>query len=452
MKKNDFFELQVTSTTLKGYGVAHIDGYAVFVKNACKGDKVNAKIIKVTKSYAVAIIDTVLQPSADRTADDCPISGKCGSCTFGHVSYQAECALKEAHINDAFSHIGGLDLKISAFHGTSRYGYRNKAVYPVSTSKDGGIISGFYAEKSHRIVEHDFCAISNGNFAKIRSDTVGFAEENGISAYDEAESSGILRGIYLRSAKDGSIILTLVVNGKIYGSEQIEKRFCEFILSKHPYICSILVNINQKKTNVVLGEKWRVLYGDGYLYDVLCGKKFRISPASFYQVNRGGAEILYGIAKKYAGLSGGEKLLDLYCGTGTVGICIAEKDTRLFGVDIVQSAVDDASFNASQNGINARFFRIDAQKSLDDGRLADILPDVITIDPPRKGCGIESARKIASFGAKRIVYISCDPATLARDLAEFEKCGYVSVCAEAVDMFPRTGHVETVVLMSRVER
>ena len=449
MKKNDFFELQVTSTTLKGYGVAHIDGYTVFVKSACKGDAVSAKIIKVTKNYAVAIIDTVLQSSADRTADDCPVFGKCGSCTFRHISYEAECALKEAHVNDAFSHIGGLDLKISAFHGFSPCGYRNKAVYPVSPSKDGGIISGFYAEKSHRIVEHAFCAISNVDFAKIRTDTVGFAEKNGISAYDEAESAGVLRGIYLRSAKDGSIVITLIVNGSFFGSEEAEKRFCGFITSKYPQICSILVNINKKKTNAVLGEKWRVLYGDGYLYDELCGKKFRISPASFYQVNRGGAEILYGIAKKYASLSSGETLLDLYCGAGTVGICIAESDTKLFGVEIVQSAVRDAEYNAAENGVDAEFFCIDAQKSLDDGRLKSISPDVITIDPPRKGCGIESVRKIASFGAKRIVYVSCDPATLARDLAEFEKCGYKAVCAEAVDMFPRTGHVETVVKLIR---
>jgi 23S rRNA (uracil1939-C5)-methyltransferase len=448
LKKNDFLELEVTSTTLKGYGLAHADnGCAVFIKNACEGDVVRAKIIKVTKSYAIAITDTIIQSSADRIADDCPVFSRCGSCTFRHISYDAECALKEKHINDAFSHIGGLDLKISAFHKTSPFGYRNKAVYPVAPANDGGMISGFYAEKSHRIAEHETCAISNGDFPKIRKSVIDFALENGISAYDETSGSGILRSIYLRSAKDESVILTLVINGKFFGSERKEALFCDYITSRHPNILSILINVNKKNSNGVLGSEWRTLYGDGYLYDVLCGKKFRISPASFYQVNRGGAEILYGIAKKYADLSAGEKLLDLYCGTGTVGICIAEKDTRLFGVDIVQSAVDDASFNASQNGIDARFFRIDAQKSLDDGRLADIFPDVITIDPPRKGCGIESAKKIASFGAKRIVYISCDPATLARDLAEFEKCGYVSVCAEAVDMFPRTGHVETVVLL-----
>ena len=223
----------------------------------------------------------------------------------------------------------------------------------------------------------------------------------------------------------------------------------KFSVKKHPEICSVVINVNKKDSNGVLGKKWRNLFGDGYLYDTLCGKEFRISPASFYQVNHSQTEVLYGIAKKFAGLNPGETLIDLYCGTGTVGICIAEKDTKLIGVEIVPEAVIDASYNANKNGIEAKFICLDAEKALDDERLLKIKPDVITIDPPRKGCGIESAKKIASLGAKRIVYISCNPQTLARDMVIFAELGYIGNSVIPVDMFPATGHVESVVCLTR---
>ena len=451
LKKNDFLELVVTATDKNGNGIAHAEnGMAVFIKNGCTGDKVLAKIIKVTKSYAVAIIDEIIQPSADRFADGCPVSGKCGGCVFQHITYEAECRFKADSINSAFERIGKLDLRLSSFHGAKcEKNYRNKAVYPVGKDKDGNIISGFYAQMSHRIITHDTCFIGDDDFCRIRDSVISYAEEHKIPVYNEEKREGILRSIYMRKASvDGSIILTLITNGEKLVNEKTELSFCAYILNKYPQICSILLNVNKKDSNAVLGDKWRKIYGDGYLRDVLMGKSFRISPASFYQVNHSQTEILYGIAKKYADLKSGDTLLDLYCGTGTVGICIAEKDIKLVGVEIVPQAAKDAEFNAKSNGLNAKFICLDAANALDDETLLNLKPDVITIDPPRKGCGIEAARKIAAMNAKRIVYISCYPATLARDLAEFEACGYKAVMAEGVDMFPRTGHVETVALLT----
>lgn len=453
LKKNDFLELDVTATEKNGNGIAHApNGMAVFVKNGCAGDKVLAKIIKVTKNYAVAIIDEILQPSADRFAGGCPVSGKCGGCVFQHITYEAECKFKADSINSAFERIGKIDLRLSAFHGAkSTENYRNKAVYPVGKDKDGNIVSGFYAQMSHRIIPHEKCYIGDNDFCSIRDAVTEFAKNENVPVYDEEQRTGILRSIYLRkSASNGSIILTIIANGKKLVDDKTELNFCGYMISKFPRICSILINVNEKESNAVLGEKWRTLYGDGYLRDTLMGKSFRISPASFYQVNHEQTEILYDIAKKFAALKPGDTLLDLYCGTGTVGICIAEKDTRLVGVEIVPQAAKDAEYNAKSNGLKAKFMCLDAGNALDDEKLLTLKPDVISIDPPRKGCGIDAARKIAAMGAKRIVYISCDPATLARDLAEFEVCGYKAVQAEGVDMFPRTGHVESVVLLTQI--
>lgn len=454
MKKNDFLELIITDTDKNGYGIAHAEnGMTVFVRNACAGDKLTAKIIKITKSYAVAIIENILQPSADRVAGGCSVCGKCGGCVFQHISYEAECRFKAESINSALQRIGKLDLKLSEFYGAKNINsYRNKAVYPVGADKDGNAVSGFYAQMSHRIIPHESCSIGDDDFVRIRDFIVSYITKNNIAPYKETDRTGILRSIFLRkAASDNSIILTLIINTPKFHSDKTEFDFCANIINSFPQICSVLVNVNQKPSNAVLGSKWRTLYGDGYLYDTLCGKSFRISPASFYQVNHEQTEVLYGIAKDFAGLLPGQTLLDLYCGTGTVGICIAEKDTELIGVEIVPQAAKDAEYNAKKNSLNAKFVCLDAEHALDDPKLSELKPDVITIDPPRKGCGIEAATKIAGLGAGKIVYISCDPATLARDLAQFEKCGYKAVCAKGVDMFPRTGHVECCVLLSSTQ-
>ncbi len=453
LKKNDTLELTVTGADRNGNGIAHTsEGFTVFVRNTCAGDVVCAKLIKILKHYAVAIPEKILQPSADRSVGGCAVSGKCGGCAFGHMTYEAECRYKEQSINDAFARIGGLSLRLQAFHPSARrVSYRNKAVYPVGKRADGSMTTGFYAQNSHRIVEHEACEIADPRFIAVRDAVLAFAVAHGVSPYDEQAQSGCLRSIYMRSSAE-EITLTLILAEQVFGSAATEGAFCRHMAEAFPFVTSIAVNVNRKSSNAVLGSAWRVLTGDGYLHDTLCGRHFRVSPASFWQVNHDGAELLYGIAARFAALKSSETLLDLYCGTGSVGLSVARPDTRLYGVEIVPEAVKDAAFNAAQNGLQAEFLCLDATGALDDARLKELRPDVITVDPPRKGCGLEAVRKIAALNAERIVYISCDPATLARDLAEFEVCGYRAERAEGIDMFPRTGHVETVVLLSKGEK
>ncbi len=450
LKKNEKVTLTIESLLGNGNGLARMeDGFVVFVPSACPGDIVKAHIIKVTKSYAVAKIIEIMQPSPIRFEDGCPFSKSCGGCTFQHISYEKECEFKENTVNDALSRIGKLDLRVEKFYGAKNVrSYRNKAVYPVGVNKDGKAVSGFYASMSHRIVEHDVCEISNPSFSKIRDSVIEFLNLRNVSVYNEETGSGLVRSLHLRSTKSGDVSLSLILNGDTLVSRATEDAFIKELTESFPFITTILINVNTKNSNVILGDKWRTLFGDGYIYDELLGKKFRITPASFWQVNREQAEVLYSVAKEYAGLKEGESLVDLYCGTGSVGLCIAEKGTKLYGVEIIEQAAKDAEFNARLNGIDGKFTALPTENALDDEYVKNLHPDVITVDPPRKGC-VGAVAKIAALGAKRIVYISCDPATLARDLNEFETLGYKSTRASAVDMFPRTGHVETVALLSK---
>ena len=450
LKKNDRLRLSVETLLGNGNGLCHTDeGFVVFVPHTAPGDIIDAHIIKVTKSYAVAKTVEIIQPSPYRHEDGCPFSKNCGGCTFQHISYEKECEFKENTVNDALSRIGKLDLKVEKFYGAKNScSYRNKAVYPVGMSKEGKAISGFYASMSHRITEHDVCRISNPVFSEIRDGVLQFINDRNIAGYDEENCTGIVRSIHLRSSKNNEISLTLVLNSKELLSSSTERAFVKFINKSFHEVVTILINVNTKNTNVILGDEWRTLYGDGYIYDEISGKKFRITPASFWQVNREQAEVLYSVAKEYASLEDGESLLDLYCGTGSVGLCIAGNGTKLYGVEVVEEAAKDASFNAKLNNIDGKFTALPTENALDDEYVKNLHPDVITVDPPRKGC-VGAVEKIAALGAKRIVYISCDPATLARDLAEFEILGYKAIRASAVDMFPRTGHVESVVLLSQ---
>ncbi|MBP3580881.1 MAG: 23S rRNA (uracil(1939)-C(5))-methyltransferase RlmD, partial [Clostridia bacterium] len=358
---------------------------------------------------------------------------------------------KENTINDALSRIGGLDLKVEKFHHAKNItGYRNKAVYPVGVDKDGKAISGFYASNSHRIICHDSCMISNPDFVKIRDSVIAFINENHLSVYNETTGKGLIRNIFLRSANSGETGLTLIINDNPNSTRVWQTAFVKDMTEKFPFIKTIVLNFNTKSTNVILGEKSLCLFGDGYIYDELCGKNFRINFKSFWQVNRQQAEVLYTIAKEFASLGKDDVLVDLYCGTGSVGISIADKSTRLYGVEVIEDAAKDADFNAHLNGIDGKFVALAAENALDDPFITSLKPDVITVDPPRKGC-VGAVEKTAALGAKRIVYISCDPATLARDLAEFDKLGYKAQRVQAVDMFPRTGHVESVALLVRTD-
>ena len=456
--KNEKLTLTVTSMCGNGSGIAHTDdGITVFVADAAESDKVEATVIKCAKNYLVAKITRIIEPSASRVEPDCEVSGKCGGCVFRHIGYEYEADYKRRLVEDCFSRIGGLDIKLSHFYGAdSTVACRNKAIYPVGEVKerDGGVrtVFGFYARNSHRIIPHEKCLIGSPEYTEVCRDTVTFCEKHGICAYDEESGRGVLRSVYIRGAKNsGDMLLTLVVNAKSLGNSDTESAFCRFITEKHPKVKSVMLNINRKATNAVLSDEWRTLCGDGYIYETLLGCRFRVSPASFFQVNPTMTERLYSEAARLADVRDGETLLDLYCGTGTIGICLcaSKPGCRLAGVEISQDAVRDAAYNAAANGVEGEFICLDAGEALNSERVKAVRPDVVILDPPRKGCGVEAVRRICTLGMKRIVYISCDPATLARDLAEFSKLGFTVLDAVGVDMFPRTGHVETVVLLSR---
>ncbi len=454
LQKNTFHEISIESLCGNGNGVGRIDGMVVFVKNAAVGDILLVKLIKVTKKYAVAKLEKIIKPSPDRFGDGCVYSKACGGCVFQHITYESELNFKINTVNDAYLHIGGIDLKADKIYGAENTcSYRNKAIYPVDKNKDGKLISGFFAPMSHRVVEHDLCLIGPEIFNDIKNFTLNFLSEHNVSAYNEETQKGIVRNIYLRkNSLEGlkcEISLTLVLNSDYLINNALEKELCNQITEKYPQIKTILININKKITNAVLSNEWRIIYGDGYITDILCDKTFRISPASFYQVNHAQAEKLYSLASQYLDLKDGECLLDLYCGTGTVGICLSKPKTKLYGVEIVPEAVEDAIKNAKINNVDAKFFCLDAENALSDKILSETCPDAIVIDPPRKGCTENSINKICSYNSKRIVYISCDVATQARDLKLFIQNGYTPVKGCAVDMFPRTGHVECVVLLCR---
>ncbi|MBR5554015.1 MAG: 23S rRNA (uracil(1939)-C(5))-methyltransferase RlmD [Clostridia bacterium] len=448
--KNKEYELNIDTLCGNGNGVGRIDGFVVFVPGTAAGDTVRVKIIKVTKSYAVGKLVQIVSPSPSRCDDKCPVSSRCGGCSFGHITYEAECEIKKAMINDSFSHIGGLDLAIDEFFGAQEVTrYRNKAMYPVAQDRDGKLVSGFYAAMSHRVIEHDDCLIGPAIFSKIKDAALEIMTDLDLSAYDEEKEKGLVRSIYMRKSADDKVLLTIIANADSLGNEN-EKAFCQRITGRFPEIRGILLNTNKKAGNSLLGEKWRTLWGDEYLYDTLCGKKFRIAPAAFYQVNHAQTERLYAKAREMAQIKKGDVVFDLYCGTGTIGIIMAEDDVKLVGVEISKEATIDAAHNAKENGVDAEFVCLDAGEALDTPRLKEKHPDVIIIDPPRKGCGEEAAKKISSFGADRIVYISCNPQTLARDLVTFKACGYSAEKAVGVDLFPRTGHVESIVSLKRI--
>jgi len=448
--KNNSYTFTIESLCGNGNGVAKYgeNGFVVFIPCTAKDDIVKAKIIKLAKNYAVGKLEEIITPSPSRISSGCPHMAQCGGCSFQHISYEAECEIKKNMINDSFSHIGGLDLEISGFVGAdSSSRYRNKAMYPVAEDKNGKLISGFYAAMSHRIKEHEDCLIGAEIFSKIKNSAVEILENLGISAYNEETKKGIIRCIYMRKNTKNEVLLTFIVNADTLG-ETKEKALCDTLTKKHSEIKGILINTNRKEGNSLLGNSWRTLWGDEYLYDTLCERKFRIAPGAFYQVNHDQTQKLYYIAKEFADIKEGDTVFDLYCGTGTIGIILAEKGIKLVGVEISKDAVKDASENAKLNGIDAEFICLDTGEALNTERLLNKKPDVIIIDPPRKGCGDDAVEKISSFGANRIVYISCNPQTLARDLVKFKSCGYEAEKAVGVDLFPRTGHVECVVKLT----
>lgn len=450
LRKNDVITLEITGFTSEGSGVGHYGGLAVFVSGAAEGDTVECVIIKAKKNYAIGKIKNIVKASAHRIPSDCSVFPKCGGCVFRHISYEAELEHKEQRVRDAFSRIGHLDVCVAPIAGCpSPDRYRNKAQYPVALV-GGRLFAGFYAPFSHRVINCPNCLLQPEEFARIIEVISKWVEKYKLPVYDETTHKGLLRHIYLRKAfATGAIMVCLVINGdKIYKTDQL----LENLRNLDCGVKTVLLNHNTEDTNVVLGNKNTLLSGKGYIEDILLGKRFQISPLSFYQVNHDGAERLYQQAHAFAIDGSAKTVVDLYCGAGTIGLTLADKVEKLIGVEIVPDAIEDAKINAKLNGIeNAEFICGDAAKAALELKNRGITPDTVIVDPPRKGCDEALLHTISSMNPKKIVYVSCDPATLARDCAVLDKLGYQVQKVTPFDMFPRTAHVETVVLMSQSE-
>lgn len=451
VKKNDIVRLKITSTTAEGNGVGKTeDGMTVFVPLTVPGEEIEARIIKAKKTYAIGKLESILSPSPYRIEADCPNFSKCGGCAWRHITYEAECKIKTEKVFDAVTRIG--KIKNPAFSpiitsdNISRY--RNKAQLPIGDDEQGNIQMGFYAFHSHRIIDCDDCILQPELFSKVIEITREFILKSENDIYNEANSKGRLRHLCIRYGEiSDELMVCYVVNGS--GLKQ-EELLVSMLKSGLPNLKTVIINSNSEKTNVILGPKNRVIYGSGFITDTLCGLKFKISPFSFWQVNRKQAEKLYSKAKEYANLQSDEILLDLYCGTGTIGLTMADCCKKLIGVEIVEDAVKDAIENAEINNIdNARFICSDAPLAAERLKKEGLKPDVVILDPPRKGCGKELVDTIAEMSPDRVVYVSCDPATLARDLAYFEINNYSVKEITPCDMFSRTSHIETVVLMTK---
>lgn len=452
MKKNDEFELEITGMTAEGSGVGHIDGMAVFADQTAVGDKIFAHAIKVKKNYAVAKAMEIITPSPDRIEPDCPVFRRCGGCAYRHISYEAELKIKQQRVEDAFHRIAGLPLNIRPIIGSDEtIGYRNKAQLPVG-EENGRIKTGFYSKRSHNIIGCEACLLQPKEFSLVAEEVRNWAEESKIKIYDEIKHSGLLRHIYIRASKNcKEMLVCLVINGN---SIPAAEKLWEKISAKGA--TGLVLNINKEKTNVILGGKNKTLFGKGSITDTLCDTEFEISPLSFYQVNRAQAEKLYSLAAEYADLDKNTVLLDMYCGVGTIGLTMANRVKQLIGVEIIPDAIEDAKKNAERNGIeNARFICGDAAKAAAELEKEGIKPDVIILDPPRKGCDEELIKTVAKMSPKRVVYVSCDPATLARDCAVFAALGYTvpekdgKHLVTPVDLFPRTVHTECVTLLTK---
>lgn len=449
IKKNDDIKLNIEAMTSEGSAVGHYNGIAVFVRSAVPGDIIIAHIIKTTKSYAIGTVKEIITYSKSRIKSDCSVSGKCGGCSFRNMTYAEELVYKKSRVQDAITRIGHLDLAVDDVIGADSINYyRNKAQYPVAIN-DGELCAGFYAYKSHRIIGCDDCLLQPRKFKQCLNAFAKWIEQAAATSYNENTGKGLLRHIYLRKAfATGELMACAVING----NDVPQKDLLIEQLLKIDGMKSICININCKKSNVILGSETKVIWGSETITDILLGKKFIISPNSFYQVNHDQCERLYQTAGDYADLSGSETVVDLYCGAGTIGLTMADKAKRVFGVEIVPQAVENAIKNAQINGVdNAEFFCGDAYQAAKELESRGINPDVVILDPPRKGCQRDLFDVIKRMSPHRIVYVSCDSATLARDLEILRDKGYVTQKVTPVDMFPRTPHVEAVALLTKAD-
>ena len=457
LKKNDVFTSEIIDITNLGFGVAKVDGAVVFVSGAVTGDVAKIRIIKVGSSYSVGRVEELISLSDKRTEGRCDNS-KCHSCAYKCLGYSYEKELKEEAVRQIFKKSGLSEVKIASLVGSpTERGYRNKAQFPIARGKDGEYIIGFYAPKSHRVTEAADCPLAPEIFGKICEALRGFFAKYGLSVYDEQTGEGLLRHIYLRRGEISSeVLLTLVINGSsLPHGDEFVKEICEGF----PEIVGILLNINTENTNIILGEEFVTLYGRDYIFDTLGGVALKITAPSFYQVNHDAAELLYAKAKELAAPTKDDLLLDLYCGAGSIGLSMADEAGEVIGIEIVESAVECATFNAEINHIfNASFYAGDASDTkkilepAEKARGSKIKPDIVILDPPRAGTTAELIEHIASLASRKVVYISCNPATLARDMVIFKQYGYIGDEVTPFDLFPMTGHVESVVCLTRSDK
>ena len=439
---------QEHTVTIEGYGeggmgVARIDGRVVFVHGALRGEKCRVLILKTLKSVAFAKVLEVIEPSSERITPDCPYFPRCGGCTYRHIRYEEELRLKKQRVQDNLSRIGGSDVTVEEILGAQdTLRYRNKAQYPVS--KDGAV--GFYRARTHEVIECEHCLLVRPEADAAAEALREYMQSCRVAGYDEKTGRGLVRHLYIRSNAAGESLICVLVNGDKLPKED---RLVTLLRDACPKCTGIVLGTNTKKGNVILGDRYRTLWGSDRLEDTLCGKTFRLSVPSFYQVNRVQAERLYAKAIEFAGLTGQETVLDLYCGAGTITLALSDHAKKVLGAEIVPEAIDDARENAARNGVkNAEFFCGDASDVAKKLARENLRPDVITVDPPRKGLAADVVESIAEMQPGRVVYVSCDSATMARDVKRLADLGYTAQRACAVDMFPRADHVETVVLLS----
>lgn len=454
IRKNDIINLEITSITNLGFGVGRHDGLVIFVSGAVIGDIAEVRIIKLTPSYAVGRVEKIIKISDIRDDTRCPVSA-CSSCAYKRISYQYEKEIKRYYVKEAFIKAGLSEVYINELVASPNVTeYRNKAQYPISIDKNGDYVIGFYVPKSHRVTEARCCPLAPRVFAEILDTLADFFKKRNFTVYNEESGKGLLRHIYLRRGElTNEILLTVVINADAlpHSSELVK-----IITEKFSSVVGVLLNVNKKSTNVILGDKFITLYGRDYIYDILGGVKLKITASSFYQVNHDAAELLYAKAKELANPTNNDTLLDLYCGAGSIGLSMANDVGELIGIEIIESAVLCAKENAKNANINnTKFYTGDAtnaEKLLDNAEKdlgRKINPTIMVLDPPRAGCDEKLINYVASLSPNRIVYISCNPATLARDCAVFKKLGYICGEVTPFDLFPCTGHVESVLCLTR---
>lgn len=447
MKKNEELVVEVIDNGINGEGIAKVDGIPVFIPNTIKGEKVKIKILKVLTSYAFGKVIEVLEKSVARVSSDCDTYPRCGGCNLRHCNYKATIEMKKNSVQNTLSKALGRKVEVDeVLEMENPYFYRNKLQYPIGIDRGGNAVMGVYAERSHSIIATNECKIQDELCQRIANYIFDFIRENNIPVYNEKTLKGSIRHIIIRiGRKTNEVMVTLVTNTVEIPKE---KEFINSIVSNFKEVKTIAKNINSKNTNVILGDKTVILFGDGYIYDYLGNKKFKISPMSFYQVNPIQTEKLYSKAVEYAKLSGNETIFDLYCGIGTIGIFASDKVKKIYGIETIPEAIEDAKQNAKINGIeNAEFYSGDVEKVLPELiKTKHLSADVVFIDPPRKGCDKVAIDTILNINPKRLVYVSCNPATLGRDIKLLEEkyeLKKLAIC----DMFCFTHHVECIALL-----